>query len=190
MEHNTVAETVSNASNSEDLHATVLYLSLVRAFASACFLPASAIIKLRSHSARSAANRRSRARPAADRAVSSSPRCQPRHAQSRQHAFCMERSHSAATDGNAVKVKNSSTLRAFPSVGARSAAVDGGRERKITYFLRRRWLSGERRIAADRATSGDSPLAAPLSSPLAVRCENAALVSDQLQSTIMKWYNC
>jgi len=47
-------------------------------------------------------------------------RGQPRRAQSRQHAFCIERSHSAADSaamhGNAVKVENSSTLKAFPSV--------------------------------------------------------------------------
>jgi len=104
-------------------------------------------LKLRSHSALSATNRRS-------------PRGQPRRAQSRQHAFCIERSHSAAdsaaTDGNAVKVENSSTVRAFPSVDARSAAVESGKLH-ISY------------VDDDRAARGDSPLTA--------RCENAALVS-------------
>jgi len=80
------------------------------------------------------------------------------------HFVLSVRSHSSATDGNDVKVENSSTLRAFPSVAARSAAVDGGQERKIIFCLE-----------DDRAASGKLRLlSAPLSSPLAARCENAA----------------
>jgi len=143
-------------------------------------------VKLRSHSARSAANRRS---------PSGWLRGQPLaalRAQSRQHGFCIERSHSAAdravTGENALKVEIDSTLRAFPSVAARSAAVDGGRERSTAenlIFIPKIWPRGERRIADRRAVSDDSPLVAPLSSPLAARCENAPL--KQLMRSLTCW---
>ena len=122
-------------------------------------------VKLRPHSARSAAIRR---------AASGWPRSQRRRAQSRHHAFCIEHSHSAAdraaTEGNALEVEKSSTLRAFPSVAARSAAVDGGRERKmyhmvswiwiiyakfsyIRIFIRSSWSRGQPQFTADHAVS-------------------------------------
>jgi len=98
-------------------------------------------------------------------------------AQSQQHAFCIERSHSAAgsvaTDGNAVKVENSSTLRTFPSVAARSAAVDDGRERKINcIFVAYTYL------VADRAASTESRLAAR-SAAIRRLARRAALVASK-----------
>jgi len=67
-----------------------------------------------------------------------------------KHAFCIERSHSATADGNAVKVESSLTLRAFSSVAARSAGVDS-RKLHISYVQDDRaanygWPRGESAI--------------------------------------------